>query len=338
MAENSAISWTDHTMNFWIGCTKVSPACTNCYAAVDTFARRERSHGNELWGPHANRHRTSAALWKKPYAWNKNYYWVECPSCGWRGHVNSDHVKPIQDDNGKFPLKCVNCDREVRTTRQRVFVSSLSDICELHPQITDNMRAEIALMVIQCENLDFLFLTKRPENFNALWLQHFEGTLPNNLWVGTTVENQKYADERIPELLKIPAKVRFLSCEPLLGDLDITKWIPGYITRWGEGWTANTTTGDDRVDFIHWVIAGGESGSKARPTNPKWFASLRDQCAASGVAFHFKQWGEWSTDGEDVDGTTPVIFTKDMDVPMWKIGKKKSGRLLDGMEHNGFPK
>jgi len=178
------------------------------------------------------------------------------------------------------------------------------------------MRAEIALMVIQCENLDFLFLTKRPENFNALWLPHFEGTLPDNLWVGTTVENQKYADERIPELLKIPAKVRFLSCEPLLGPVGLSDYIRG----------------------IHWVITGGESGSKARPTNPEWFTSLRDQCKVANVAFHFKQWGEWSTDGAEVTGNTPVIFTQDMQVPMWKIGKKKSGRLLDGVEHNEFPK
>lgn len=332
MAENTNISWCDRTMNFWIGCTKVSPACTNCYAAVDTFARRERSHGNELWGPHANRHRTSAELWKKPYTWNKNHQWLECKDCGWRGHVSK-----MDFSTGAF--LCPQCEGlRTQPARQRVFVSSLSDICELHPQITDNMRAEIALMVIQCDNLDFLFLTKRPENFNALWLPHFEGMLPDNLWIGTTVENQKYADERVPELLKIDAKVRFLSCEPLLGEVDITKWIPGYITRYGKGWTANTHTGDHRVNFVHWVITGGESGSKARPTNPLWFESLRDQCKASGVAFHFKQWGEWSTDGAEVNGNTPAIFTQDMEVPMWKIGKKKSGRLLDGVEHNEFPK
>jgi protein gp37 len=313
MAENSAISWTDHTMNFWIGCTKVSPACTNCYAAVDTFARRERSHGNELWGPHANRHRTSAALWKKPYTWNKQT-WRECIDCGKRGKVGDG-----------YPYYLCTCgSRNNNPTRQRVFVSSLSDICEFHPQITDNMRAEIALMVIQCDNLDFLFLTKRPENFNALWLPHFEGMLPDNLWVGTTVENQKYADERIPELLKIDAKVRFLSCEPLLGPVKLFGFNS---PTWGFIGTP-----------IHWVIAGGESGSKARPTRPDWFSWLRDQCKAAGVAFHFKQWGEWSTDGAEVNGNTPAIFTKDMEVPMWKIGKKKSGRLLDGVEHNEFPK
>lgn len=310
MAEFTEISWCDHTMNFWIGCTKVSPACTNCYAAVDTFARRERSHGNELWGPKSNRHRTSAALWKKPYSWNKDI-WAECP-CGWRGSV----IKPVNT------CACPACEREFpEPTRQRVFVSSLSDICEVHPQITDNMRAEIALMVIQCENLDFLFLTKRPENFNALWLSHFEGVIPDNLWIGTTVENQKYAEERIPELLNINAKVRFLSCEPLLGHI---------------GFNATPELRDAMENKkIHWVIAGGESGSHSRPTNPNWFISLRDQCKAADVAFHFKQWGEWSPDGSDP--TKPCIFTKDMDIPMWKVGKKKAGRKLDDVEHKEFP-
>ncbi len=315
MAENTNISWCDKTMNFWIGCTKVSPACTNCYAAVDTFARRERANGRELWGPQADRHRTSAALWKKPYTWNK-HTWRECLDCGNRGKVGAG-----------YPFYLCKCgSQNNKPTRQRVFVSSLSDICELHPQITDNMRAEIALMVIQCENLDFLFLTKRPENFNALWLNHFEGTLPDNLWVGTTVENQKYADERVRHLLDIEANVRFLSCEPLLGPVKLfgfgsPTW--GYLAK-GNG--------------IDWVIAGGESGSKARPSNPKWFTSLRDQCKEAGVAFHFKQWGEWSTDGSEVTAITPVIFTQDMEVPMWKIGKKNSGRELDGVEYNEFPK
>lgn len=317
MAENSAISWTDHTMNFWIGCTKVSPACTNCYAAVDTFARRERSHGNELWGPHANRHRTSAALWKKPYTWNRNHEWLECKDCGWRGHLDK-----MTFDKA---FRCPNCESlNTKPTRQRVFVSSLSDICEEHHQITEAMREEIANIVMDCENLDFLFLTKRPENFNRLWMFPFGGNLPDNLWVGTTVENQLFANIRIPHLLNIPARVRFLSCEPLLGHI---------------GFNETDELHDAFANKkIHWVITGGESGSKARPTNPIWFESLHDQCKEAGIAFHFKQWGEWSTDGAEVDGTTPAIFTKDMQVPMWKIGKKKSGRLLDGVEYNEFPK
>lgn len=200
-------------MNFWIGCVKVSAGCKNCYAAVDTFARRERSHGRELWGPGSDRHRTSAALWKKPYSWNKNG-WVECVECGWRGAFKDT----LAMAEGCY---CPSCEGVLTTTRQRVFVSSLSDICEEHPQITKEMREEIVQTIKDCENLDFLFLTKRPQNFNVLWLDLFGGTLPDNLWVGTTVENQEQADKRIPELVKINAKIRFLSCEPLLSEVSL---------------------------------------------------------------------------------------------------------------------
>lgn len=295
MAEETNISWCDKTMNFWIGCTKVSPACTNCYAAVDTFARRERANGRELWGPNANRHRTSEGLWKKPYQWNKNASkFFECLDCGCRGTAET---------------YCFECEStNLKLTRQRVFVSSLSDICEIHPQITDDMRREIAKIVMDCSNLDFLFLTKRPENFNLLWLQLFGGTLPDNLWVGTTVENQRYADERIPALLGIPAKVRFLSCEPLLGHVDVLEYLGDYHSSLHGGFD----------DGINWVIAGGESGSKARPMDPQHVRSLREQCKQAGIAFHFKQWGE------HLYGV--------------KVGKKNAGRLLDGVEHNEFPK
>lgn len=337
MAENSAISLTDHTMNFWIGCTKVSPACTNCYAAVDTFARRERSHGRELWGQNADRHRTSAALWKKPYQWNKNYEWIECAECHWRGHISK-----MDTSSGAF--RCPVCDGVLHdTTRQRVFVSSLSDICEIHPQITDDMRREIAKIVMDCKNLDFLFLTKRPEYFNIIWLDLFGGTLPDNLWVGTTVENQQYADERIPALLSIPAKVRFLSCEPLLGAVDL-------FPAWAKSPMVTNNMSEAMHEAIHWVIAGGESGSKARPMNPSWVRSLRDQCKQAGIAFHFKQWGEYAPwnmefgaikDYQAVYAERNGTFSKTpfgTHMTMCRVGKKKSGRLLDGVEHNEFPK
>jgi protein gp37 len=335
MAENSAISWTDHTMNFWIGCTKVSPACTNCYAAVDTFARRERSHGRELWGPNADRHRTSAALWKKPYQWNKDQ-WQECRNCGWRGSNKMVFFEDAVDI-------CPRCEvgNSLFVTRQRVFVSSLSDICEIHPQITDDMRREIAKIVMDCKNLDFLFLTKRPEYFNVIWLDLFGGALPDNLWVGTTVENQKYADERIPALMNIPAKVRFLSCEPLLGPVDL--------------WSAWNKSSDNPItngigDEINWVIVGGESGSKARPMHPSWVRNLRNQCKITGIKFHFKQWGEyapWNMEFGAIKDYQVAYAERNgtfSEMPsgthmtMCKVGKKKSGRLLDGVEHKEFPK
>lgn len=219
--------------------------------------------------------------------------------------------------------RCFSCQTKCIPTRQRVFVSSLSDICEIHPQITDDMRREVAQIVMDCENLDWLFLTKRPENFNLLWLDLFGGTLPDNLWVGTTVENQKYADERIPALVNIPAKVRFLSCEPLLGHI---------------GFNASPVLRDAFENKkIHWVIAGGESGSKARLMSPLWVRSLRDQCEEAGIAFHFKQWGEWSPNMPETLNN-PLSIEGIHGYAMYKVGKKNAGRLLDGVEHNEFPK
>src|SRR5574342_789424 len=120
MAENSKIEWCDHTFNPWIGCTKVSPGCTNCYAAVDTFARRERSHGSELWGPHAGRHRTSNQYWNQPYKWNRQTWW-QCTICGARWN----------EADGVGCSHCAVDDYEdAERTRQRVFCASLADVFE----------------------------------------------------------------------------------------------------------------------------------------------------------------------------------------------------------------
>lgn len=320
MGQNSHISWTDHTMNFWIGCTKVSPACTHCYASNETFTRVQRSKGNELWGPKANRHRTAQTTWNKLLTWNKNYEWLECEECSWRGHL-----KGMYHDGA---YRCPNCKGLfTHPTRQRVFVQSLSDICEIHPQILDSWRDEIAELILQCTNLDFLFLTKHPQNFNELWLERFGGSVPEHVWVGTTVENQEYADKRIPELLKIDANTRFLSCEPLLGPVDL--------------YGINGVYQDDELGVlengIHWVIVGGESGPKARPMNPEWARSLLAQCQEFDIPFHFKQWGEWTPDGRLAKGNTPIVYSEQFPQPLYKLGKKNTGRELDGKVYNGFP-
>lgn len=324
MADETKISWCDRTMNFWIGCAKTSPGCANCYAQVDTFARTQRSRGRELWGPKADRHRTSRANWRKPLAWNEQQ-WVECISCGWRGKWDRSY-----DEDDSCPdcsAQHLNGEPILKATRQRVFVSSLSDICEDHPQILPEWRAEIASMVISCANLDWLFLTKRPENFNRLWQQWFDfylptgstGSLPQNLWVGTTAENQEAADKRVPELMRINAKTRFLSCEPLLGHI-------------GFNASAELRAGFEK---INWLIAGGESGSKARPMHPAWARSLRDQCAEAAIPFHFKQLGEWGTDPRAGHSTATLVCNGE---PMFKIGKKNTGHLLDGKEYLEFPR
>lgn len=144
-----------------------------------------------------------------------------------------------------------------------------------------------------------------------------EWPLPN-VWLGISAEDQPAADERIPLLLQCPAAVRFVSCEPLLGPISLgmlgtrENWRPVY-------------------DGIRWVIAGGESGPKARPMHPDWVRSLRDQCQEAGVPFFFKQWGEWLP---HVDTVREELPTKDQ---FTRVGKKAAGRLIDGREWNECP-
>lgn len=316
MAENSAISWTDHTFNPWMGCTKVSEGCKNCYAERDFDKRRHLVE----WGPGKPRVRTSEANWKKPLAWNRK--------------AEKDGVRP------------------------RVFCASLADW--LDPEVPVAWLADLLVLIEDTPNLDWLLLTKRPELWRdqigrvvvihgspyligseiaSRWLNN---EAPSNVWIGTTVENQKNAG-RIPHLLSIPARVRFLSCEPLLGPLDVAQQIAkrrnthmsvsvsgalrnkafyGFSDGTGklmskraaeaellwlvaQGVEVIPMDGCDNFDpkegcrghsqpSIDWVICGGESGPGARPMHPDWARGLRDQCQAAGVAFHFKQWGSYS--------------------------------------------
>jgi len=339
MGKTTEISWCDSTFNPWIGCTKVSPACTNCYA--ETLTHR---WGKDLWGAGQPRQRTSAANWKQPLAWEK---------------------------------------QAIKTgVRPRVFCGSLCDW--LDAEVPIEWLADLLDLIRQTPHLDWLLLTKRLElweeriggatgywgyegqighcgatdawAFGFDWL-HFR--FPANVWIGATVENQEMADKRIPELLKIPARDRFLSCEPLLGPIDLDFFmkplahIPGNEFGWAK--------------CIDWVICGGESGPKARPMHPDWPRALRDQCKADGVPFFFKQWGEWlpakavlsdepyqnyfesASTGrglmcrsthkatqvhrfESVSG-----FYRNGEVAAFKVGKNAAGHLLDGVEHHEFP-
>ena len=181
------------------------------------------------------------------------------------------------------------------------------------------------------------------------------------MWIGTSIENQESANKRIPELLKIPAAVRFLSCEPLLGPIDLTR-IPTKLGGVYDDCLGGTSNGHDGVfcgcEFLHWVIAGGESGRNARPCHPDWIRSLSNQCVAAHVAFFFKQWGEWApfasmdvSEFPDAPETTPICLVKSdgrairpysyVDRPgqqMARVGKRSAGRLLDGREWNDIPK
>lgn len=269
MGENSAIAWTDHTFNPWIGCQKVSDACDNCYA--ETWDKRFKG---ERWGPHAVRTRTADANWRKPFKWNK--------------------------------------DARVSSERQRVFCASLSDWLDNHKSILPQWRNDLFYMIDATPNLDWLLLTKRPHNYRQ-FAPRYWSPYPKNVWLGTTVEGQKAAEQRLWDLCQCLGKIKFISYEPALGPLDLTcVKTPEF------GETFNALTGElstgGFVGRIGWVIAGGESGPNYRPSDPDWFRSLRDQCIAHDVPFLFKQYG----------GKT----RKEIDA---------KGRELDGVVWNEFP-
>ena len=204
--------------------------------------------------------------------------------------------------------------------RARVFCASMADVFEDRRDL-DHLRQRLWRLIDQTPSLDWLLLTKRPEVIGELvpWRQEW----PRNVWLGTTIENQKWAERRAPFLLQYPAAVRFVSCEPLLGPVDLTAWL---------------VRGPELS--IDWVIAGGESGHGARPTNPEWFESLRDQCSAHAVAFHFKQWGNWlPVRANQINGhKSRVIRTTDGEpIHLVNVGKKTAGRRLDGCEWDQLP-
>ncbi len=206
-------------------------------------------------------------------------------------------------------------------TRQRVFCASLADVFEDNPQVKD-WRAELFALIDATPNLDWQILTKRPEKIFDLGTdavgEIFDNWLARhpNVWMGTSVEDQATANERIPYLLTCMAAVRFLSIEPLLWPVKIFP-LQG---------------------FIEWVIVGGESGPDARPMHPDWVRSIRDQCLAGGVPFFFKQNGEWlhvSQLKDDIFGRKYHSWS-DGSGSLW-LGKEKAGRMLDGSTWSQFP-
>lgn len=186
----------------------------------------------------------------------------------------------------------------------------------------------------------------------------YEGGVPTNVWIGVSVEDQRRADERIPALLDTPAAVRWISAEPLLGPVDLTNiWPDGTASMDALVGRASHSLGMvERTACLDWVVAGGESGPGARPMHPSWARDLRDQCAATGVAFHFKQWGAWSPSDLDASDSSPhgwlspdgtLVRGDILDVKrspcekpcrlMYQIGKRAAGRLLDGRTHDEWP-
>jgi protein gp37 len=285
MAENSAISWTRHTWNPWMGCTKISSACDGCYAE----ALMDKRYNKVKWG-NAPRVRTGAHTWNDPFRWQRQ--------------AERDGDRPF------------------------VFCASLADIFD--NRVDPQWRADAFDVMRKTPRLVYLLLTKRPQLI--VKLADAVGGLPSNAALGTTVEDQKRADINLPALqvAKIETKPLFTfgSFEPLLGPIVIP---PAFMPDW--------------------VITGGETdqgGHKSRPTHPEWFRSLRDQALAAGAAFHHKQNGEWVPLRENGDGEWPtdnggfcrLTFSGEKAAggwPMQKVGKKRAGRLLDGVTHDAFP-
>jgi protein gp37 len=224
--------------------------------------------------------------------------------------INADR-RTLSDKAWALPKKW-NAAAAAAGERARVFCASMADVYEDRRDL-DLHRQRLWKLIEATPHLDWLLLTKRPEHIASL--TPWGAEWPGNVWIGTTVENQKIAEERLPYLAALPAAVRFISAEPLLGPLDVTPW----------------------ADHLDWVITGGESGGKSRPSSPSWFVDLKDQCASAGVAFHFKQWGNWVPQEQTtVTGRRSKVTAAD-GTTMLRMSKKLAGRELDGATWDGLP-
>lgn len=223
---------------------------------------------------------------------------------------------PASEDYWKAPLRWAKAAAK-EGVRKRVFCASVADVFEVRLDL-DPLRERLWGLIKTTLELDWLLLTKRPAKM-ATWAA--EHGWPDNAWAGASVENQDAADHRLPHLLDVPARVRFVSCEPLLGPVDLLPWLT-------EGWYG-------RSPPIHWIIVGGESGRHPRPMSATWARSLRDQAATADVPFLFKQWGCYAPvePGSEPAGERIMVDGALME----RRDRKEAGRLLDGVLHDGFP-
>lgn len=299
MGAETKIQWCDYTFNPWEGCTKVSPGCAHCYAET----RNARFGGGKApnWGPGAPRRRTSLHNWNEPRRWNRDaqYFrlirgevWKSTSSTMFVGKPET-LVHHAEANGRKHDFTGVEWETAARW-RPRVFCASLADW--LDDEVPVQWLADLLALIHETPHLDWLLLTKRPENWLARmgdacarltfrcedvsWLYAWrDGHAPANVWIGTTVEDQKRADERVPHLLRIPSRVRFLSCEPMLGPIDLAIGNPKH------------RTAESYHSEIHWVIIGGESGAEARDFQTEHAWDLVLQCRRAGVAPFVKQLG-----------------------------------------------
>ncbi len=366
MADATPIEWTDATWNPITGCTRVSEGCRNCYAEV----MAARFSGPGQWGEGL------ARIVRDPNGKAIDHRWT-----------------------GKLRFNDRALDLPLRWRKpRRIFVNSTSDL--FHEDVPDEWIDRVFAVMALAPRHTFQVLTKRPEraraysagrrsNFgrasevlhdmphplseddheravDALDLFDCMGKPLPNVWLGTSIEDQATAEARVPHLLATPAAVRFASAEPLLGPLYLDDMCDGhkFIDALRGKWWHDSEPPHIECDKprLDWVIAGGESGPGARPMHPDWARSIRDQCQAAGVAFFFKQWGEWTpgenvlseitgwranaTYGPWVGGDEWVFGETDMGDPeedwhdepdLYRVGKKAAGRLLDGREWSEMP-
>jgi len=268
MGEYSKIEWTDHTFNPWIGCQHVSPGCDHCYAEK----MMDHRYGRVEWGPHGQRKRTSEANWRNPVKWDAE-------------------AKSFKNEYGHPP---------------RVFCASLADVFD--NKVPSAWRRELFELIEQCRRLDWLLLTKRPQNI-AKMLPSDWGDGYRNVWLGVTAEDQTYFEQRWDVLQKIPAAIRFISYEPAIGPLRLPEHGP----------------------FPDWLISGGESGGGARPLKPQWVRQVIADCRNRGVAPFHKQWGSYASNPLVAEDGLTNAEAERLD----KYGK--GGGLVDGEFVREFP-
>ena len=343
---DTAIEWADRVWNPTTGCDRVLPGCDHCYAM--TMAKRLKGMGQAKYQRDGD------------------------PRTSGPGFGVSVHPDALD-----LPLKW--------RKPQRIFVNSMSDL--FHDQVPDEYIARVWGVMAWSPHHTYQILTKRHARMRSLlnarafksavddaWYDlgrrlklsrpdspahpYDRWPLPN-CWLGVSAENQQWADIRIPPLLDTPAAVRFVSAEPLLGPIDLLggnadKPGPAMVRVYGQCEHDGVTEWDYHDEpGIDWVITGGESGPGARPMHPDWARSLRDQCQAAGVAYLFKQWGEWqpSSPHQEMvangrryryrrrwihpDGSTANYF--EPSTPMDCVGKHRAGRELDGRMWDEYP-
>jgi protein gp37 len=264
MGENSKIEWTDHTFNPWMGCQHVSPGCDHCYAEV----MMDHRYGRVEWGPHGDRVRTSDENWKKPLRWNAV-----------AGAFKREHGH-----------------------RPRVFCASLADVFD--NQVDPTWREDLFSLIRECRQLNWLVLTKRPQNARKM-LPADWGDGYRNVWLGVTAESQMHFYQRWTYQQNIPAVIKFISYEPAIGPLRLPKHGP----------------------FPDWLISGGESGPKARQTQPQWVRDIIADCRRRGVAPFHKQWGNYQNNPLVVEQGMSSEQAKGLD-PFGKGGGLVDGRLV----------